>query len=81
MLKGLSDQAASAIENAELFDQVRVGRERQRKLSKSLVDIQEAERRHIAQELHDHLGQILTGLQFMLESTKQQATGQQRSKS
>ena len=79
LMKGLSDQAASAIENAELFDQVRVGRERQRKLSKSLVDIQEAERRHIAQELHDHLGQVLTGLQFMLESTKQQATGQQRS--
>ena len=79
LLRGLSDQAASAIENAELFDQVQVGRERQRKLSKSLVDIQEAERRHIAQELHDHLGQILTGLQFMLESTKQQATGQQRS--
>jgi signal transduction histidine kinase len=63
-----------------LFEQVRVGRERQRKLSKSLVDIQEAERRHIAQELHDHLGQILTGLQFMLETTKQQATGMQRSK-
>jgi signal transduction histidine kinase len=80
LLRGLSDQAAGAIENAELFEQVRVGRERQRKLSKSLVDIQEAERRHIAQELHDHLGQILTGLQFMLETTKQQATGMQRSK-
>jgi len=79
LLRGLSDQAAGAIENAELFEQVRVGRERQRKLSKSLVDIQEAERRHLAKELHDHLGQILTGLQFMLESTKQQASGKQRS--
>jgi len=79
LLKGLSDQAASAIENAELFEQVRVGRERQRKLSKSLVDIQEAERRHIAKELHDHLGQILTGIQFMLETTKQQSSGTQRS--
>jgi PAS domain S-box-containing protein len=79
LLRGLSDQASSAIENAELFEQVRVGRERQRKLSKSLVDIQEAERRHIAKELHDHLGQILTGLQFMLETTKQQASGTQRS--
>jgi signal transduction histidine kinase len=43
------------------------------------VDIQEAERRRIAKELHDHLGQVLTGLQFMLESTKQQASGTQRS--
>ena len=79
LLRGLADQASSAIQNAELFEQVRAGRERQRKLAKSLVDIQEAERRHIARELHDHLGQLLTGLQFMLESTKNEATGTQRS--
>ncbi len=79
LLRGLADQASSAIENAELFEQVRAGRERQRKLAKSLVDIQEAERRHIAKELHDQLGQVLTGLQFMLESTKNQASGTQRS--
>ena len=78
LLKGLADQASSAIENAELFEQVRAGRERQRNLAKSLVDIQETERRHIAKELHDHLGQLLTGLQFMLERTKSQASGQQR---
>jgi PAS domain S-box-containing protein len=78
LLRGLADQASSAIENAELFEQVRAGRERQRKLAKSLVDIQEGERRHIAKELHDHLGQLLTGLQFMLESTKHQSTGRQR---
>jgi PAS domain S-box-containing protein len=79
LLRGLADQASSAIENAELFEQVRAGRERQRKLAKSLVDIQESERRHIARELHDHLGQLLTGLQFMLESTKHQSSGKQRS--
>ena len=79
LLGGLAAQATSAIENAELFEQIRAGRERQRKLAKSLVDIQEAERRHIAQELHDHLGQILTGLQFMLETTKNQASGTQKS--
>lgn len=78
LLRGLADQASSAIENAELFEQVRAGRERQRKLAKNLVDIQEAERRHIAKELHDHLGQLLTGLQFMLETTKNQASGKQR---
>ena len=79
LLKGLADQASSAIQNVELFEQVRAGREHQRKLAKSLVDIQEAERRHIAKELHDHLGQILTGLQFMLENEKKQASGTQRS--
>jgi signal transduction histidine kinase len=79
LLKGLADQASSAIQNVELFEQVRAGRERQRKLAKSLVDIQETERRHIAKELHDHLGQLLTGLQFMLENAKHQASGTQRS--
>lgn len=79
LLRGLADQASSAIENAELFEQVRAGRERQRKLAKSLVDIQEGERRHIAKELHDHFGQLLTGLQFMLESAKHQSSGRQRS--
>lgn len=79
LLRGLADQASIAIKNAELFEQVRAGRERQRKLAKSLVDIQEAERWHIARELHDHLGQVLTGLQFMLENTKKQTTGTQRS--
>jgi PAS domain S-box-containing protein len=78
LLKGLADQASNAIENVELFEQVRAGREHQRELAKSLVDIQEAERRHIARELHDHVGQLLTGLQFMLENAKNQASGTQR---
>ncbi len=78
LLRGLADQASSALENAELFEQVRAGRERQRKLARSLVDVQEAERRRIAKELHDHLGQLLTGLQFMLETAKNQASGTQR---
>jgi signal transduction histidine kinase len=74
LLRGLADQASSAIENAELFEQVRAGRERHRRLAKSLVDVQEAERRRIAAELHDHFGQLLTGLQFMLETVKSQAS-------
>ena len=72
LLKGLADQAAVSITNASLFRQVRMGREHQRKLAKGIVDVQEEERRHFARELHDHLGQLLTGLQFMLESAKKQ---------
>ncbi|MEP6894551.1 MAG: PAS domain S-box protein [Chloroflexota bacterium] len=78
LLKGITDQAAIAITNASLFEQVRTGREHQRQLAKSIVDIQETERRHIARELHDHLGQVLTGLQFMLENSKKHAIGTQR---
>ena len=72
LLKGLADQAAISITNASLFEQVRRGREHQKALSTRLVEIQETERRHIARELHDQIGQVLTGLQFMLESSKNQ---------
>ncbi|MBK9927120.1 MAG: response regulator [Anaerolineales bacterium] len=78
LLRGLADQAAIAITNANLFKQVQIGREYQRKLAKSIVNVQEEERRHIARELHDHLGQVLTGLQFMLENTKNQTGDKQR---
>jgi signal transduction histidine kinase len=33
-----------------------------------LVEIQETERRHLARELHDEIGQLLTGLRLMLRS-------------
>ena len=36
-------------------------------LSQRLLDVQETERRTIARELHDHIGQLLTGLKLTLE--------------
>ena len=74
LLKGLADQAAISITNASLFEQVLSGRENQKALTTRLVDIQETERRYIAKELHDQIGQVLTGLQFMLESLKNQTS-------
>jgi len=38
-----------------------------RALSSRLVEVQEEERRHIARELHDQIGQALTSLKFSLE--------------
>lgn len=43
--------------------------ERQGELSRKLLKIQEAERRNIALELHDEIGQTLTGLKLSLELT------------
>jgi signal transduction histidine kinase len=57
---------AIAIANAQLFGEVRAGRERLQNLSRRLVEVQEAERRHIARELHDEIGQALTGLKLVL---------------
>jgi signal transduction histidine kinase len=70
LTQAFASQAAVAIEKARLFEQVRNGRERLHALSKKLVEIQEAERRYISHELHDEIGQQLTGLQFMLEMGK-----------
>jgi signal transduction histidine kinase len=41
-----------------------------RSLSKRLMEIQESERRMLAVELHDEIGQDLTGLRFILEQIR-----------
>jgi PAS domain S-box-containing protein len=41
--------------------------ERLKFLSRRLMEVQEAERRNIALELHDEIGQVLTGLKLSLE--------------
>ena len=46
----------------------RQARERLEALSRRLVDVQEAERREIARELHDQIGQMLTGLRMTLRT-------------
>lgn len=63
----LGQQVGSAIQKARLFEQVMTGRERLQMLSRRLVEVQEIERRSIARELHDEVGQILTGLSLLLE--------------
>ena len=67
ILERLASQIAPALENAHLFEQLKGGQERLRNLSQRLVEVQEAERRHVARELHDEIGQVLTGLKFSIE--------------
>jgi signal transduction histidine kinase/DNA-binding response OmpR family regulator len=63
----VGDQIAIAIQNARLFEQVQVGRERLQHLSRQLVVAQEDERRRLARELHDEIGQALTAAQLNLQ--------------
>jgi signal transduction histidine kinase len=63
----LAGQSAIALQNARLFEEVRTGHAQLRDLSRRLLDVQETDRRHIARELHDEIGQTLTGLQLTLE--------------
>jgi signal transduction histidine kinase len=68
LLTSLADQAALAFGNARLYERMRAAHDRLQMLSIRLVEVQEAERRHIARELHDEIGQILTGLKLLIEA-------------
>ena len=47
-------------------------------LSRKLIEIQESERRAIAKELHDEIGQALTGLKLTLEMANRSSLGTSR---
>lgn len=68
LLTGFANQAAVAIHNAWLFEQVNRGRNNLQALSQRLVEVQEDERRSIARELHDEIGQALTGLKMLFDT-------------
>jgi len=69
LLQAFTNLASATLQNASLFGEVSRGRERLQDLSRRLVEIQEGERRRIALELHDQIGQILTGLKLLLDSS------------
>src|SRR5712691_10242761 len=64
----VADRAAPAVERARLLDTVRAARERQKALCHRLLTAHEEERRRLAIELHDELGQVLTAVKINLAS-------------
>ena len=62
-------QATTALANAQLYTEVQAGRARLQRLSRQLLEVQEAERRRIAHELHDEAGQLLASVHLALETT------------
>lgn len=57
---------------------LRESAERLKLLSRRLIEVQEAERRRLALELHDEVGQILTGLKLSLEMSARLPAGEAR---
>jgi signal transduction histidine kinase len=66
-LKLFANLTEMALQNLRIFEMVQQGRQRAQSLSKRLVEVQEEERRAVARELHDEIGQILTGLKIQLD--------------
>ena len=69
IVREIAKPLAMAFQNAALFDRLETGRERLQALSRRLVEVQEAERRHLAQELHEEVCQLLAGLLFVLQAS------------
>jgi PAS domain S-box-containing protein len=67
LVRDITLRKRSERERDQLFQQVETARARLEVLSRRLVDVQEAERRRIARELHDEVGQELTALKLNLD--------------
>ncbi|MCK4385782.1 MAG: PAS domain S-box protein, partial [candidate division Zixibacteria bacterium] len=70
LIQTIANQVAVAIENARLLEVVRKSSEDLRVLSSQLINVQEDERKKIAQELHDEIGQMLFAMKMNLDVTK-----------
>jgi PAS domain S-box-containing protein len=62
--------ALDVTERRQAEDAARQHAERLQALSQRLVEVQEQERSHLARELHDEIGQLLTSLKFALTGGK-----------
>jgi len=62
----VGNQIAGAIANAQMFRSISKHREELRALTIRLQDVEEAERRRLAQELHDRVGQNFAALSINL---------------
>lgn len=62
-------------ERVRIDDELRISRQRLEVLSRQLLRAQEEERRHLARELHDEIGQVLTAIKISLNESQRLADG------
>lgn len=67
-MEQIAGEAAIAIHQATLLEEVQQGHQRLQVLSHRLIDAQEVERKRLARELHDRIGQELTAVQISLQA-------------
>ncbi len=70
LARDIANPVAVAIERMRLQDELTRTNARLSALSKQLVEAQESERRYLARELHDHIGQMLTAAKISLQQAR-----------
>jgi PAS domain S-box-containing protein len=75
MAREVADHLAVAIRHALLLDEVQTAKERLEALSRQLIRAQEEERRRIARDLHDEVGQSLTASKIALDRLARDPSG------
>lgn len=68
--RDVTEQKQIETERERLHEEVRASQRVLEMLSRRLIEAQETERRNIARELHDEIGQILTTINLNLESLR-----------
>jgi PAS domain S-box-containing protein len=71
-LESMVPLIGEAVNRLNLEDELRESENRLRALSSQLLTVQENERKRIAMELHDGIGQILTAIKFKVENILQE---------
>jgi PAS domain S-box-containing protein len=67
MVENITERKQAEAEREHLFKEISESQVRLKALSAELVNVQEEERRHLARELHDEIGQGLTAISLKLE--------------
>lgn len=79
-IRALVAQAALALSNATAFESLKEQQENLRRLSLQIMSAQETERGRISRELHDGVGQQLTGMKYSLEAIRSAAKAEDQEK-
>jgi PAS domain S-box-containing protein len=75
-ITGIRSTILDITERKQMVETLRESEKRLRFLSSQILSAQENERKRIARELHDGLGQILTAVKFKMEETLRNRGGQ-----
>lgn len=77
VITGLVPSAVDITDRVHAEKNLRGSSERLARLSRQLIAVQETERRNLARELHDEIGQVLSAVKMNLNSLKDQRSASQ----